>query len=1167
MADVFISYARRSARLAEAAAEALRALGYSVWFDADIPAHRAYSRVIEEELDQSKAALVLWSEDATRSEWVLSEADRARTERKLVQVMLDPMRLPMPFDQIQCADLVDWQGDLGQTGWRKVVASIADLVKGAAEPTPPPAPAPAPLSGPTSERRRLTFLTCHIVGAAGLAARLDPESWLDVAVQFQQVCRQAIEALGGRAKRAGDGLAGYFGYPVAQEDAAERAVRAGLAIVEAVAEQRWSIEGDSASLAVRVGVHAGTVVVALGDGGEVELFGDALAVTGLVEAEADAGGVLVTDAVHDLVSGQFSVETLGPRVLQGVPAPVELFRVLRPRSDMDRSRGPASREASPFVGRDDELALLCGRWERVKEGEGQLVLVTGEPGIGKSRIIEEFAAHITGDTHLWAVCAGQALSANTPFHAVVQICHQAMGCRGDEAESERLARLEAALQRAGLQLDPAVPVLAGILGLAAPEKYPPLNLAPDQQRAQLFATLVEWVLFSASAERPFVVVVEDLQWVDPSTMELLQTLSEQGATAPVLMLLTARPEFQVPWRPRGHHAQVSLDRLSSRATRSLVEGVVSGAGLGGDMVEAIIKRTDGVPLFVEALTRLVQDRRDAGLEGIPATLLDSLTARLDRLGPAKEVAQLASVLGREFTYELLQAVSSLPEADLRASLARLIEAELLHARGVPPRANYQFKHALIQDAAYETLLKRKRQGLHARVAQTLVDRFAELAAAQPELVAAHWARAGEVQPALAAWKDAGDAAYARRAFKESEAHYRQGLELLRGCPASSERDAKELDLTSALNRVLQLTRGYAAPETIEAASRARALAEKSGALSLLIREEARIWRSIITAGDYAAAAALADHIRELARAEGDNPGRLVFVHNAQLQTCFYTGDLDGVERCFAELSPLIDTPGLRQAPGNNVVAIGIASLTAWAQGRTAEAHARMQRALDFAEAADNAYDRAMALHFLGNLRISERDADAAEATASKLLLLAQQNGFAYLASLARMPLGWARAQKGATREGVDLIRQTLADQVTSGARVSLGGTLNRLAEALQLHGAFADALAVIGEALKANPQERVYRPESFRIRGQLRLAMGDAAPGEADLRTAVGLAREMGFNAFELRAAFDLARLLCASGRAQEARDLVAPIRARFAPGDESLEVRDVDAWLAGLPG
>jgi class 3 adenylate cyclase len=1172
MADVFISYARETAQGAQAAAAALRSLGYSVWFDDDLPAHRAYARVIEEELSQAKAALVLWSDDATKSEWVRSEANRARADGKLVQVKLDRTRLPMPFDQIHCADLVGWSGDTDNAGWRKAVASIAHLVDAAA-----PAGSALrtdergdrsspPRSATEGERRHLTFMACQLANAGGIAADLDPEAWHDIATQYQAEATHAAAGLGGHVTRSAGGLMVYFGYPVAQEDAAERAVRAGLAIAEAISELNSRLAlSHKVNLAVRIGIHSGTVVVAPRGDGQAETFGQAPSIASSAEALAAPGAILMTGAVHDLVSGLFAVEDLGARTVEGSAEPMRLYRVIRSGLASGRGRGFAPRGLAAFVGRDDELRLLSNRWERVRDGEGQMVLVSGEPGIGKTRILEAFRARIKADPHLWIESAGAPLFSNTPFHALIQMFNQGLGWRGDEDDTERVDRLEGALGPTGLKLGEAVPLIAEMLGLQVSEKYPLLNLAPDQRRVRLLAAMAGWV-FSATRRQPLVLVIEDLQWVDPSTMELVHTLAEQGATAPLMLLCTGRPEFRPTWNARSHHAQITLSRLSNRETRELVEGVVSHARLAADVVEAIIKRTDGVPLFAEELTRLMlQDDEVSGANEIPETLLDSLAARLDRLGRAKEVAQLASVLGREFSYDLLEAVASISEADLQASLSKLADAELIYARGRPPQATYQFKHALIQDAAYDTLLKRKRQGLHARVARTIAERFAAVAEGQPEVLAMHWTRAGEAEPAAAAWKNAGDVAYARRAFKEAEAAYRQGMAMLSTQPESPERDAKELHLCSALNRVLQLTRGYAAPETVEAASRARALAEKSGSLSDLIREEARIWRAIITAGDYAGAAALADHIQDLAHDEGDNPGRLVFVHNAQVQVRFYTGDLAGVEEHFERLSPLIDTAGQRQAPGNNIVALGIASHTAWTRGQPDVARERMARAFAFAEQSGNPYDLAMALHFQGNLHVCKRDPDSAEAVATQLLALAKAHGFSYAAGLALSPLGWARAQNGAASEGAALVRQTLAEQVASGATVSITSSLNRLAEAQQLQGATADALTTIEEALTVNPRERIHRSESFRIRGSLRADLGQADRAEADFDGAINLARSMNAKAFELRAVVGLAGLLRARDEPATARRLLATVCEGFTDRLDELDLREAKALLEQL--
>jgi len=1160
MADVFISYARSTEKQAKAAASALRSLGYSVWFDEELPAHRAYARVIEEQLGLAKAALVIWSEDATKSEWVMSEASRARQDSKLVQAKIDKTRLPMPFDQIQCADLFGWSGDSEASGWRKAVASIADLVGHSARERGHPQAGSHHTS--QGERRHITFLSCDLVHASELAGHLDPEEWQDVALRYRREAADAVSRLGAHVAKADDGLAAYFGYPEAQEDAAERAVRAGLAIIEQTARLNDEFaREDKPRLSVRVGIHTGTVVVAATASGDPEMFGEAPRVAAQAQAAAAPDTVVMTDAVHDLVSGLFVVEAAPG----GHGAATQLYRVVRPGLAGGRTRGFQAREMTPFVGREDEVELFLSRWRRVREDQGQFVLVMGEPGIGKSRVIEEFRARIKPDPHLWIECSGAPLFSNTPFHAVAEMFRYGLGWRGDEGEQERVALLEEALKPTGLNLGEAVPLISEMLGLTVPTAYPPLNLAPDQRRKRLLAAMAGWV-FSATRSQPLVIVVEDLQWVDPSTMELVQTLVEQGATAPLMLLCTARPEFRSPWTARAHHAQITLNRLNTRQTRQLVASVTSRTGLDADLVEAVIKRTDGVPLFAEELTRLMMEgEKRPGAHVIPETLLDSLTARLDRLGPAKEVAQLASVIGREFSYELLRAVSSSSEAELQSGLVKLAEAELIYVRGLPPHARYQFKHALMQDAAYESLLRSKRRELHARVARTITETFANLDEAQPEVTALHWTQAGEAEPAIAAWKRAGDTAYGRRAFNEAALAYRQALTMLATQAESPERDVRELELWSALNRVLQLTSGYAAADTVEAAARARALAEKAGTLSQLIREEARVWRSVITAGDYAGAAALADHILDLARGGEENPGRLVFAHNAQVQTRFYTGDLAGVEEHFKRLSPLIDTAGQRQAPGNNIVAIGVASLNAWMLGRAEMARSRMARGFAFAENSQNPYDMAMALHFQGILSSCERDAARAEEVAAKLLALCDENGFSYASDLARGTLGWAWAHRGQVGEGLALMRQAWTSLSGSGARVGITYGLTQLAATQAMAATLDDAFVTIEDALTAHPQERVFRPETLRVRGDLQLKVADAARAAADFRDAFALARSMGAKAWELRAATSLAQLLQDQGDPGAARSLLAPIYAGLAECGDANDLEDARSLLDQL--
>jgi class 3 adenylate cyclase/tetratricopeptide (TPR) repeat protein len=1027
-----------------------------------------------------------------------------------------------------------------------------------------PKEASEPVDG---ERRHVTVLFSDLADSTEIASHLDPEEWRNIAARYQRAAAEAVARFGGHvAQYLGDGVVVYFGWPVAHEDDGERAVRGGLAIVEAIAALNDRFAGDAGGrLSVRVGIDSGSVVVGQSGGGESLVFGEVPNIAARVQSLAASGCVTITGAVHDLTPGRFVVEDCGAHSLKGIKRPVQLYRVIRPNAASPGWRRSAARGLTPFVGREDEMRLVESRWKRAREGGGQLVLVRGEPGIGKSRLVEEFRTHIEGSAHLWIECAGERFSESTPFHVVTQLLDQTLGSRGDEWKDDRVAELERSLASTGMNLDEAVPLIAELLNLPAPEKYPPLSLTADQKRRRLLASLATWVLDLARLQ-PLVVAIQDLHWVDPSTLELIRTLVEQAATAPLMLLCTTRPEFRTPWPMRAHCAEMTLSRLSDVETRALIAGFVDRAALSREVVDTLVKRTDGVPLFAEELTRLVLEgelRPTAGQ--IPATLRDSLTARLDRLGPAREVAQVAAVLGREFSYELLEAVMPAPEAELLSALESLAGAELIYTRGFPPTATYQFKHALTQDAAYEGLLKSRRRELHLRVARTISEEFPALAQAQPQTLARHWTQAGEAEAATAAWKRAGDAAYSRRAFKEAEEGYRQAREMLNSLAESPERDRRELELCSALVQAQQLTRGYSAPETVESGGRARALAEKVGNVAQLIRQEVRTWRALFVTGDYAGAAGLADRINDLTERYGDSTWRLVFAHNEEVQMRFYTGDLVGVEEHFARLSPLIETVGLKQAPGNIVITIGVTGLGAWALGRAEAAQGRIARAAAFAEASKNPYDLAMALLFEGYLARFQREPRRADAAATRMLALAEEHGLSYAGDLARGVMGWARAQLGDTDEGVSLIRQALAGLAATGAKVGITDVLTRLAEAQALDGATTTALATIDDALEANPQELVFRPLMLTCRGELRLKLEQIEPAEVDFRDAIAMAGRMDAKAWELRAAMGLARMHQARGDSSAARDLLAPLYAWFTEGFEAADLKDAKALLGQL--
>jgi class 3 adenylate cyclase len=787
------------------------------------------------------------------------------------------------------------------------------------------APLNAPASAPVSatppvqirevvgERRHLTVLFCDLVGSTAIAAQLDPEEWRDTVAGYQRAAAEAITHFDGHvAKYLGDGVMAFFGYPEAHDNDAERAARAGLAILEAIA--KLNEQPAHAKLSARIGIDSGAVVVGKGAGQEADVFGDAPNIAARVEADAEPGTVAITDATQRLVSGLFIVEDCGAKTLKGIERPVQVYRVIQPSGARGRFEAASvARGLTPFVGREDELRSLLNRWERALDGEGQVALIIGEAGIGKSRLVQRFHEQIAGTPHTWVEAAAGAFFQNTPFYPVTEMLQQLLG---DVPVHGQIAQLESRLTLTGLKPAAAIPLIAPLLNLPLPAEYRPSALSPEQQRRRLLATLVEWVLGSAGLQ-PLVIATEDLHWADPSTLELIQLLVEQGAAARMLLPYTARPEFRPPWPLRAHHAQLTLNRLSAHDIRMMVAQVAASKALSDETVATVVERTGGIPLFVEELTRAVLESGDAKLTGreIPATLHDSLMARLDRLGPAKEVVQVGAVIGSEFSYELLHAVHPIAEADLQAALRSLADAELLYVRGIAPDATYQFKHALIRDAAYEALLKSRRKELHLTVARTIDEKFPALKEAHPEVLARHWTEAGEIERAIAEWSRAGKGAESRNAFAEALETYQQAVSLTTLLPESKERDLRELELRQSAFIVLRLTRGFSAPEVIDAAERAAALAEKSGNLTQLADWVMSRCLPAFIAGDLRAASMFADQALELALREG-SPTRLANVHTLQMLTRYSLGDLTGAEESVSERgSSFSTTPISSSLPG------------------------------------------------------------------------------------------------------------------------------------------------------------------------------------------------------------------------------------------------------------
>ncbi|HKN28828.1 MAG TPA: adenylate/guanylate cyclase domain-containing protein [Roseiarcus sp.] len=719
----------------------------------------------------------------------------------------------------------------------EALSAPSDSPPSAAKPVRAASSPPLPTFGADAERRPITVLFCDLAGSTSLVAKIDAEDWRNVVSAYLDEASKAVTSFGGHVlKKLGDGLMALFGYPQAQENDAERAVRAALAIQQALSELNARNAGAGApELALRIGLESGPVVVdATG-----EVFGEAPNVAARVQAAARPGTVLVTSTVQRQVAGLFIVEDQGAHELKGVPEPMTLYRILRVSGGRRRK---GSRVLTPFVGREEDLGVLARRWERARVGEGQFVLVVGEPGIGKSRLVEEFRARIGETPHSWIGWNSSQLLQNTPLHPVLEWGRARFG--GPEVPPERrLAELESALSQ--IKLDPAehAPLIAPLVDIPVPPERLP-SRPPDEVHRKQLAAMVAWALAGARVQ-PLVFLFEDLQWFDPTSIDLIHALSESGAQAPLLILATARPEFRRPWSLRPHHSVISLAPLDMAQVQQMVGELASRPALSPDVVKVVCEHAGGVPLFVEEVTRLLIERGEqGGAQAIPPTLRQSLAARLDRLGSARTVAQIGAVLGRSFSYRLLRDVASpapidsgasltksgyarLDEVTLQSALDQLVGADLLYVESSPPETTYRFKHALIQDAAYDSLLKSHRRHLHRRAAQALIE-----AGAESEAIAHHFTAAGADDLAIEWWGKAGDEALRRSAFKEAIAHLGKAIAMAdkaeAGAPQLGAGDgalsSRRLKLHTDYGHAAMWLKGFAADEMSAAYTRARELA-------------------------------------------------------------------------------------------------------------------------------------------------------------------------------------------------------------------------------------------------------------------------------------------------------------------------------------------------------
>jgi class 3 adenylate cyclase/predicted ATPase len=1048
---------------------------------------------------------------------------------------------------------------------------------------------PPEVEGPDGERRQLTVMFCDLVGSTALSEHLDPEELREVLVAYQEACGVVIGRFGGSiARYLGDGLLVYFGFPLAHEDDAHRAVRAGLAIVEELhrLDARFYRE-KGIHLAARLAVHTGRVVV--GEIGAADrreamaIVGDTPNIAARLQDLAAPNTVVISAATYRLIEGYFVCDELGARPLKGISQPVGVYQVVGEAGERGRLDVASVLGLSPLVGRSREVDLLLECWERARSGEGQVALLGGEPGIGKSRLVQVLTERVVAEPHLLLGCRCSPYQQNSAFHPVIRAFEHALGFGRDTPASERHTRLDELLTRYDQVSSESRWLLSSLLSLTGAESSAPPDMTPDQQRHRLLNSLLH-LLSAMASEHPLLVVVEDLQWADASTLELLELVIAQAPTAGMLAVLTFRPEFTPPWPHRAHLAHLTLGRLPRNEVLAIVKRVARGKALPDVVLQQILARTDGIPLFVEELTKTVLEsgvleERDDHYElpgpllplAIPTTLQDSLLARLDRLGEAKEVAQWGATLGREFTYDLLRSVTPQSEEILQRELARLVSAELLYQRGVPPRATYSFKHALIQATAYESLLKSRRQQYHRRIATTLVERFPEIGEADPATLARHYAEAGLTAEAVACWQRAGQRAIERSANSEAIGHLTQALDALRSLPGDPVHLRQELTLLTALGPALMPTSGYGSPEVGRVYGRALAICREIGESTLMFPVVRGLWEFSEVSGDLRTARETAEELLRLA-SEADDSGRLVIALNALGETLSYLGEFplarEHLERGIALYDPerhrgLADLHG-GYDPG--VMCRVWSAFALWHLGYPDRALARCGEALDLAHALAHPNTLPFALSIAAIIHHVRRDAPATREAADAVIALATEKGFTFWVAFATMLRGWAISVGGQVRAGLSQVREGLATWEATGARVERPLWLALLAEVCASAEQVEEGLAALdeGHAVADAHGLHFHDAEILRLRGELLLSRGEPNERQAEdaFRQAMRVAREQRTLSLELRSATSLGHLWKAQGRPSDAHSVVTEVYSRFSEGHDSPDLRAAQALL-----
>jgi len=1041
------------------------------------------------------------------------------------------------------------------------------------------------------QRRQLTILFSDLVGSTELSVALDPEELRELIRSYQQVCTGIIERYGGVVTRyMGDGILAHFGYPRAHENDPERAVHAGLGIVEAVRAIEPARHG------ARVGIATGPVVVGdlIGEGASEEraVVGHTPNLAARLQALGEADSVVVAPRTRQLVEGLFEFRDLGERRLKGIPEPVRVSLVLGVTRVEMRFDAARARALAPILGRTEELESLQRLWGRAKSGSGRVAVLVGAAGIGKSRIVRALRERLGGDRHLRLLFQCSPYQTNTAFYPFIDRLARAARIERRDAPQVKVEKLRRLIAPTARDADADLGLFANLLSIPAPGGPPGSEQDAQRRKERIMALLVEHVC-ALSAQSPVLAVFEDVHWMDPTSEEVLARMVEGVGRASVLVLMTSRPGFSVSWREAPHVRWMELNRLDREDCEKLVADVARGKALPQEVVTQIIDRTDGVPLFVEEFTKTMLDSGMLTEEGdrfalreplrpieIPETLQDSLRERLDKLNLAKQVVQLGAAIGREFSHELLAHLSPLAGRQLEKALEQLVASEIVYRKGETPRSTYVFKHVLLRDAAYDGMLRSRRRQLHEQIARVLESDFPETAQLNPEILAHHLTEAGEAGRAVAYWKRAGALASERSANVEAVEHLKKGLELLSSLPESPERDRQELEMQTTLGATLIYVKGPGSPEVERAYARARELDLRDASGDEAVQTLARFaalwgeWR--ICRGLSRRHVRLANQLLELALRAGD-PDLIMQSHHAQWATTFFLGQL---ERCCEHVEQGVARYDSERHRGHAalygghdtaVCGHGQAGLARWLLGFPDRARDHTRTALELARTLDHAPSIAHAMDYELMRCLFVREPGAVLECADQVIRFAEERNFPDYRARGDTFRGWALGKLGDPRGGPEAVRAGVEAQRAVGTAEDLTVFLDMLAEGLADSGRVDDALAVVDETLgQADPEDvGHYWEAALHLRRGAVLALGGEA-GEADaapcFERSIAVARGQAARSLRLRAALALAALRRRQGRAEEAAAVLRPAYEWFREGLDTPDLLQARALLDRLP-